>query len=134
MFEPTELEKQLPEGLLEAHRNAALALKDCKEYELDLRNQITDVLLEGRDTGTHNFEIHGMLVKAVKGVSYKLDDELIQEFLDNGELSDFEIGLIRTKYDLRLADYKRANFPIDVLDQALVVRPSLPTLAIKLGE
>jgi len=134
MIEITELESKLSEELLEAHRNAAIALKACKEVELDLRNQITDILLEGQDVGTHNFELHGLKVKAVKGVSYKLDDELIQEFLDAGDLSDFEIGLIRTKYELRLADYKRANFPIDVLDQALVVKPSLPTLAIKLGE
>lgn len=130
----TELEALLPEILLEQHRQAAIALKECKEVELDLRNQINDILLDGRDTGTHNFELYGLKVKAVKGLSYKLDDDLIQEFLDNGELSPFEIGCIRIKYELRLADYKRANFPIDVLDQALSVKPSLPTLAITLGE
>jgi hypothetical protein len=134
MFDLKEMEDKLPEGLLEAHRHAALALQDCKALELDLRSQITDVLLEGRDTGTHNFELHGLHVKAVKGVSYKLDSELIQEFIDNEELSDFELELLRIKYELKLTDYKSASFPIDVLDQALVVKPSLPTLAIKLGD
>lgn len=127
-----ELEAKLDEGLLESHRNAAAALKLCKEIELDLRSQITDVLLEGLDTGTHNFELHGMKVKAVKGVSYKLDDELIQQFIDDDELSPYEMDLIRIKYDLKLSGYKAATFPMDVLDQALVVRPSLPTLAISL--
>ena len=127
-----ELEAKLDPNLLEFHRLAAIALKEAKEHELELRSQITDVLLEGLDTGTHNFELHGMKVKSVKGVSYKLDSDLIQEFIDNDELSPFELECIRTKYDLRLADYKRANFPVDVLDQALVVRPSLPTLAISL--
>ena len=132
MFDLKDLEAKLDPNLLEFHRLAAIALKEAKAHELELRSQITDVLLEGRDTGTHNFELHGMAVKSVKGVSYKLDDDLIQEFIDNEELSEFELGCIRTKYDLRLADYKRATFPVDVLEQALVVRPSLPTLAISL--
>ena len=138
MFSLIDLEKKLSPELLEEHRLAAITLTDAKAVELNLRNEINDVLLEGRDSGTHNFELHGMKVKAVKGLNYKLDDELIQEFLDNDELTDFEISLIRIKYEVRLADYKRAveqgQNPIDVFDQALSVQPSLPTLAIKLGE
>ena len=129
---PIDYQALLDPSLLEFHRLAAISLKEAKEYELELRNQITDVLLEGADTGTHNFLLHGMNVKATKGVSYKLDSELIQELIDDDELSPYELDCIRTKYELKLADYKRATFPVDVLDQALVVRPSLPTLAISL--
>lgn len=132
MFDLKDLEAKLDPNLLEFHRLAAIALKEAKAHELELRSQITDVLLEGRDTGTHNFELHGMKVKAVKGLNYKLDDELIQEFIDNDELSEWELELIRIKYDLKLGPYKTATFPMDVLDQALVVKPSLPTLDISL--
>lgn len=128
------LEIELPHDLLERHRIAAEALRDAKVVELDLRNQITDVLLDGQDTGTHNFLLHHMLVKAVKGVTHSFDQDMISELVDNGDLSDWEIGLLRVKYELKLKDYKLANFPVDVLEQALVVKPSLPTLEIKLGK
>jgi hypothetical protein len=125
---------EIEHDLLEEHRLIAIELKEIKARELDLRAKITDVLLEGLDTGTHNFILHDLHVKAVKGVSHSFDQETISELVDNGDLSNWELGLLRTKYELRLADYKIANFPVDVLEQALIVKPSLPTLLITLGE
>ena len=121
-------------SLLEEHRLVAIELKSIKAKELELRNVITDHLLDGLDIGTHNFEINHLNVKAVKGVSHSFDQEMIAEFIDAGDLSDEELGLLRTKYELKLADYKRATFEVDVLDQALVVKPSLPTLSVTLGD
>lgn len=122
------------EHLLEEHRLVAAELKELKAKELELRTVITDELLEGLPTGTHNFEINHLFVKAVKGVSHTFDQEMIAEFIDNDDLSDQELGLLRHKYELKLADYKRANFEVDQLEQALVVKPSLPTLSITLGD
>jgi hypothetical protein len=121
-------------ALLEKHRLVAIELKEIKADELKLRQVITDHLLEGLDIGTHNFEINHLNVKAVKAVSHSFDQEMLAEFIDNGDLTDMELGLLRTKYELKLKDYKLANFDVDVLEQALVVKPSLPTLTITLGD
>lgn len=134
MLELIDIEKEVSEELLELHRLAAIDLKLAKIDELNLRNQITDILLEGRDTGTHNFILHDMKVKAVKAVSHAFDQEMIHEFIDNGEVTDEEMELIRTKYELKVGDYKKALFETDILDQAIIVKPSQPTLTVSLGE
>ena len=127
-------EKKLTHDLLEQHRIAAIELKWAKENELELRNQITDVLLEGKSVGTHNFSMHGFKIKSVKGVKHSFDTELLEEMIENKELSDEELELLRVKYDLKLSEYKEATFDTSVLDDAIIVRPSLPTLAISIGE
>lgn len=125
---------EIDHDLLEKHRIAAIVLKEMKETELDLRRQITDVLLEGRATGTHNFLMEGFKIKAVKSVSHSFDIEGLEQLMDNNELSEDELALLRVKYDLKLADYKEAAFDTSVLDDVIIVKPSLPTLTIVIGE
>lgn len=127
-------EIHIEHDLLEEHRVAAIALKEIKQTELDLRNQITDVLLKGKPTGTHNFIMEGFKIKVVKSVSHKFDNESLLQLLDNNELSDDELELLRISYDLKLADYKQAAFDTSVLDDVIIVKPSLATLSITIGE
>jgi hypothetical protein len=126
------MSNEIDHDLLEAHRMAAINMREWKAKELALRVEITDQLLEGQDIGTHNFILHGMFVKAVKGVSYSLDKNVIDEKYD--EMSDDERGLIRWKPELKLGDYKSAVFDTDILEEALTIKPSLPTLDITLGK
>lgn len=121
---------EIEHDLLEEHRIAAIQLKEWKAKELELRNQITDVLLEGLDTGTHNFTMHGMFVKAVKGVSYSIDKSVLDVIWDDMDPDERE--LVRWKPELNLKDYKNNSLPL-VLDDAITVKPSLPTLSITLG-
>lgn len=127
-------EIHIEHDLLEDHRKIAIALKGLKEQELELRNQITDVLLEGKSTGTHNYVMSGFKIKCIKSVKHSFDTEGLEQLLENNELSDDELTLLRIKYDLKLAEYKQAPFDTTVLDDVIIVRPSLPTLSIVLGE
>lgn len=127
-------EIHIEHDLLEKHREAAISLKLMKAIELDLRQRITDVLLEGRPTGTHTFFMEGFKIKVVKSVGHSFDVEGLLQLMDNNELSEDELSLLRVKYDLKLADYKEAAFDTSVLDDVIIVKPSLPTLTIVLGE
>jgi len=127
-------EINIAHDILEKHRLAAILLKQAKEDELSLRQTITDILLEGRETGTHNFIMEGFKIKVVKNVSHKFDIEGLEQLMDNNELSDNELNLLRVKYDLKLTDYKNAYFDTSVLDDVIIVKPSLPSLSITIGE
>ena len=120
--------------LLEAHRVAAISLKEIKAKELELRNQITDVILEGLEVGTHNFAVDGLLLKAVKSLNYSFDKETLNQLIEDECLTEEELDLIRWKPELKLADYKKANFETEGIDEALFVKPAQPTLEIKIGE
>jgi len=120
--------------LLEAHRVAAIELKEWKATEIKLRNQITDVLLEGADPGTHNFNIGEFKIKTVKKLNYSFDRETLAQLIEDEQLSDEELALIRWSPDLKLGDYKKAECDLEGINEALIVKPAQPTLEIKLGE
>jgi hypothetical protein len=128
-----EKDIHVPAELLEEFRVAAIALKEIKATELDLRNRITDVLLEGADPGTHNFTFGEYICKAVKKLSYSFDKETLDQLMIDGQLSQEELDLIRWSPDLRIGDYKKAECDLEGIDEALIVKPSQPTLEIKLG-
>jgi hypothetical protein len=129
-----DIDINIDHDLLEEHRVTAIALKEIKAKELDLRNQITDKILDGLEPGTHNFASHGMLIKAVKSLNYSFDRDVLQQLIDDEMLTEEEEELIRWKPELKLADYKKANFETEVLEEALFVKPAQPTLEIKIGE
>ena len=129
-----DIDINLDHDLLEDYRTTAAALKEIKALELKLRNEITDVILADLEPGTHNFASHGMLIKAVKSLNYSFDKDTLQELIDDDMLTPEELDLIRWKPELKLADYKKANFEVENLNEALFVKPAQPTLEIKLGE
>jgi len=125
---------EIPSSLLEEHRLAAIALKELKTKELILRNQINDVLLDGLPAGTHNFLIDGYKIKSVKGLNYSFDTESLLQLIEDGELSEQELDLLRVKYELKLTPYKEAMFDTTILDDVIIVKPALPSLSIILGD
>jgi hypothetical protein len=119
--------------MLEEARLLAIQLKELKAKEMNLRKEIAFDLGDGLDPGTHTIVRDGFQIKLKLGVSYTLvQDELI-ELMEMNALTDEELGLIRTKYDLKLAEYKKAGYT-ETLDEVIIVKPSAPTLEITLGE
>lgn len=118
---------------LEEYRLAKLALVEAKEKELTLRLEICDEMLKGKRTGTHNFVQDGFKIKAVRKLNYSLDQEQIKNLIDEGKLSERELALLRTKYELKLADFKKAD-DIPNIEDSLTVKPATPELTVILGE
>lgn len=119
--------------MLEKQRELAIQLKAIREEEMDLRKQIAMELGKDRDIGTHHFSQDGFIITLRLGVSYSFDQESLLDLMDQGILTEEELGLIRTKYDLKLADYKKAG-NTETLDDVIIVKPSAPTLLVTLGE
>ena len=128
-----DIEIDVDADLLEEHRQVALQLKEIKAKELELRNKITDVILDGLPTGTHNFAKDGMLIKAVSSLNYSFDRDELETLINEDILTPEEHDCIRWKPELALATYKKTDFT-ENLDGALFVKPAQPTLEIKLGE
>lgn len=119
--------------MLEEARVLKIQLNEIKAKEMALRKVIADEIGSGLDVGTHTITRDGFIVKLKLGVSYSFDQDELLFMMNEGMLSDEELSLIRTKYDLRLADYKRAG-TTENLDEVIIVKPSAPSLEITLGE
>ncbi len=119
--------------LLEEARQLAIQLKELKEREMEVRKTIAYELGLDLDLGTHKFELFGFKVKLKLGVSHSFDQDELRDLMEQNLLTDEELSLIRTKYDLKLADYKKAG-NTETLDDCIIVKPSAPTLEITLGE
>ena len=132
MFHDVDID--VDHDLLEEHRKVALELSELKKYELSLRNKICDKILAGLQPGTHNFAKEGLKIKAVSSLNYSFDKVTLQELIDNEELSTMELDLIRWKPELKVGEYKKAEFDTESLNEALFVKPAQPTLEIKIGE
>lgn len=118
---------------LEQLRVMKIELADLKAREMSLRLEVAEELSEGRDIGTSKHSIEGFVVKVVTAMSYTFDQTEITMLLDRGLLPQDQIDLIRTKYELRLGDYKKA-YDTEVIDDAIIVKPAAPTVTIELGE
>ena len=118
------------ETMLETQRTLAIQLRDIKEKEMGIRREICEILLEGKEQGTHNFTIGGMKVKVVKAFKFQLDKgiSLIYDDLDEEEKS-----AIRVKYEVAVAVYKKLT-NADQLNEYITVVPASPTLTVVLGE
>lgn len=119
--------------MLEDQRTMAIELKELKEKEMDLRRKIADELGGDNGPGTYKSSQDGFNIVLKLGVSYSLDQEELVDLMDRDLLTDEELELIRTKYDLKLADYKKSG-NTETLDDVIIVKPSAPTLLVTLGE
>ena len=103
-----------------------------KSLENKLRIEICDELLENKTTGTHNFtDFDGYRVKAVKKVSHNIDKEVLGFIYD--EMSAEEQEAINFKPELSVSKYKKLE-DHSVIDNAIIVKPAMPSLDIKLDE
>ena len=113
---------------LEEYRLLAEQVKLLKKKEVEMRRYICDQLLDGRNIGTHNFSMEGFAIKAKKAVAYKFDQEVVQHLIEEDELNDYEREMIRTKYEVALANFKKGADELESLEDAVIVTPSMPTL------
>lgn len=120
--------------MIEELRAMAAQLKDLKVREMALRREIAAELGDGLDPGTHTITRDGFKIKLKLGLSYGIDQDELKFLIDENMLTDEEMDLLRIKYDLRLADYKKADINTDTLDDVIIVKPAAPTLDITLGE
>jgi len=118
---------------LERHRLLAIQLKEVKEQEMALRVRIAGELNKDNALGTKRYDQEGYKVKLKTSLNYNLDQDMVAFMLAEDMLSSDELACLRTKYDLRLKEYKECD-DTSVLDDAVETKFAAPTLEITLGE
>ena len=102
-------------------------LKKLKKKEMELRLEICESLLEGKEVGTHNYKFHGLFAKAVKKNSISLLPEELELLYD--DLSEDERDCISFKPMLSQSKYKQLE-DSSILDECIIVKPATPTLSV----
>ena len=119
---------------LEQHRVMKAQLTKLKEDEMALRVKLVNKLTKNdSDPGTKNYRRDGFRVKIKLGLNYNLDQVELQRLIDEGSLTEEELDCIRTKYELKLREYKAAD-DVETLNDVILVKPAAPTLDVELGE
>ena len=119
---------------LEQHRVMKAQLLKLKDEEMALRVKIVNKLTKtDSDPGTKNIRRDGFRIKIKLGLNYTLDQVELQRLIDEDSLTEEELDCIRTKYELKLREYKAADNP-ETLNDVIVVKPAAPTLDVELGE
>lgn len=112
-------------------KQMSFELKMLKEDEAKLRRELCAEFLKSKVPPCKNkFEYEGMEIEAVQGVSFKLDERVVDQIFP--DLSDAEKNCINFKPALKLREYKAlGNDDKLMIDEAITVSPAMPTLKIK---
>jgi hypothetical protein len=104
-------------------------LKNLKEKEAKLRRELCGEFLKSKVPPCKNkFEYEGLEIEAVQGVSFKLDERVVDQIFP--DLSDEEKNALNFKPALKLREYKKLP-ETAILREAVTMSPSMPTLKIK---
>lgn len=120
----TELHKKC-----EKYRVIANKLREIKAEEMKLRLDICAELLKKAPVGLSKVIDEGLLIKATRKVTYKLDEEELEGIYD--DLSDAEMACIKFKPNLILKNYKMLD-DAPLLNDLITVQEATPTLDISI--
>ena len=107
---------------------AASALKKAKEYELILRTEICDHILDGKVKGSKTAIIDGYKMTASAKVNDSVDSELLQAMWS--DLSPAEKSSIKFKPSLVAKVYKTLDAKSNI-HRAISSKPGTPSLELK---
>lgn len=116
--------------LLEKWQHLNHEMKRLKKEEMDLRVEITDQLLKGKSIGTHNFDIDGVAVKAVKKVTHKLDKPKLDHVWQ--DMTEDEQAAVKWTPELSVSKFKALEEESGLLRDCVTVVPAAPSLTIDL--
>ena len=111
-------------------QNAKDQLDKWKKLEHDLRVEICDQLLFGKEYGTHKRDFEGYRLTAIRVANYSLDQKGINDLYTGGLLTAEEENLIKVKYELSISNYKKANFDTSKIDSLITLKDGLPQLSL----
>lgn len=117
---------------LEAWRKCALELARLKEEEMCLRKEIFKEAFEAATEGANKLTLQGgWELKATVPYTRTLDQAHVAELLKELKKAKAPSTLIKIKYDLSVADYKKLDDHIGgMVDAHLTTKPGTPALEL----
>jgi hypothetical protein len=109
-------------------------LKMYQDMERKLREDILHASFGDNNIGSLNCINGGYLIKGSYGTSFSIDQKGIKDAIESGEIGD-AICAVRTKYELDKKAYDSLDDDaLEIINEFVTQKPSLPTLEIKLNE
>lgn len=103
------------------------SLKKVKAEEMEMRIEICESLLEGKEIGTHKFQIEGLSLKATQKLAYNLDESELEFRYD--DFSEEERESVKFKPSLKLKEYRALDDSSNI-DECIITKPAAPTLEL----
>lgn len=123
------------EARIEAQQRLVDRIKELQEEERILRAGILQECF-GMDTvGTVKTQVGNVIVTGEYGMTYKFNQEELDNAIQQGMLSENALNGIRVKYELDKKVYDQLNEEdTEALNEFLTIKPSLPSMKVKAVE
>lgn len=123
------------EARIDAQQRLVDQIRELQKEEKELRAEILEECF-GHDTiGTIKTQVGNLIVTGEFGLTYKFNQEALDEAIKDGSLTEEALNGIRVKYELDKKVYdKLGEEDTDLLNEYLTISPSLPSLKIKSAE
>lgn len=120
-------------SMIEKQQRIAQQIRDLQAEEKELRITILDDLFGKEDqVGTVKTVVGNLVVTGGFGLTYKFNQEQLDEALSDGVLSEEAANLIRVTYGLDKKAFDNASKEVsEEIMEYLTVSPALPTLKVK---
>lgn len=115
---------------LEAHRKAAILLKEAKEEEMELRLDICGDLLVNAEVSVNNFKQDGLKIKATRKLKMDIDKDLLKDIYD--DMDEAERGCFKFDPTLMKKNYNNLDGDSKLVNSVITVSEATPSLVVEL--
>lgn len=120
------------ENVIIEQQQLAEQIRELQAREKELRADVLSKLFGANVIGTVKSQVCNMIVTGTFGLTYSVDSAAVEEALELSELPEECFDAFRVKYELDKKYYDQlSDAERKVVDKFLTVKPSLPTLKIK---
>lgn len=120
---------------IQSQQDLADKIRELQVQEKKLRAEILEECFGKDKIGTVKTQVDNVIVTGTYGLTYKFDQDSLEEAIENDWLSEGAMEAIRTKLELDKRVYDSLDDDTaNELDDYLIVKPSLPSIKIKYVE
>lgn len=123
------------EARIEAQQRLVEQIRELQKEEKSLRADILEECFGLNTVGTTKTQVGNLIVTGEYGLTYKFNQEELDEAIKSGVLSESALNGIRVKYELDKKVYdKLDDEDSEALNEYLTITPALPSLKVKAVE
>lgn len=120
------------EARIDAQQRLVDKIRELQKEEKALRADILEECFGTEIVGTVKTQVGNLIVTGEYGLTYKFNQEELDEAIKEGALTEAALNGIRVKYELDKKVYdKLDDDDTHILNAFLTITPSLPALKIK---
>lgn len=123
------------EARIEAQQRLVEQIRELQKEEKSLRADILEECFGLNTVGATKTQVGNLIVTGEYGLTYKFNQEELDEAIKSGVLSEAALNGIRVKYELDKKVYdKLDDEDSEALNEYLTITPALPSMKVKAVE